>query len=353
MPKLTYKQSGVDIEAGYEVVKQAKALALKTFDKNVLGGIGGFGAAYDLRGYKQPLLVSGADGVGTKLKIAFMLDKHDTVGIDLVAMNVDDVVTCGAKPLFFLDYIGTGKIKPRITAQILKGIAEGCRQAGCALIGGETAEMPGFYPDGEYDLAGFAVGAVEKKNFIDGSKIKKGDVIVGIASSGLHSNAYSLARKVFFDVGKYKIGQRVAELGQTVGEALLTPTKIYAKTILKLAQALDIKGMAHITGGGFPENVARIFPGGGKGGAAASMSARIEKGSWPILPIFKVIKTVGDIAEAEMYRTFNMGIGMVVVVAQKDVERSLKILKSNQARAYAIGEIAGVPKKDNGKVILE
>ncbi|MBU0687227.1 MAG: phosphoribosylformylglycinamidine cyclo-ligase [Candidatus Margulisbacteria bacterium] len=332
MSGLTYKKSGVDIEAGYGVVRQAKALAKTTFDRNVLSSIGGFGAAYSLSGYKNPLLISGADGVGTKLKIAIMMDKHDTVGIDLVAMNVDDVVTCGAKPLFFLDYIATGKIKPRTTAQILKGITKGCKLAGCALIGGETAEMPDFYAKGEYDLAGFAVGAVEKKNYINGSRIKKGDVIIGIASSGFHSNGYSLVRKVFFDVGKMKVTTRLPELKSTLGEALLTPTKIYAKSLLNLLKKVNVKGMAHITGGGFPENVARILPN-------KKLGACIGKDSWPALPIFEVLQDIGEISDAEMYKTFNMGIGMVVVVAKKDVSSTIRILKNNKEKAYVIGEI--------------
>ncbi|MFH1493621.1 MAG: phosphoribosylformylglycinamidine cyclo-ligase, partial [Pseudomonadota bacterium] len=279
---------------------------------------------------------SGADGVGTKLKIAFMLDKHDTVGIDLVAMNVDDVVTCGAKPLFFLDYIATGKIKPKVTAQILKGITRGCKQAGCALIGGETAEMPGFYPVGEYDLAGFCVGAVEKKNYINGAKLKKGDVIIGLASSGLHSNGYSLARAVFFKKAKYKVNKFIPELKTTVGEALLVPTKIYADTVVKLLKKVKVKAMAHVTGGGFPENVARIFPDSKK---VQQLGVQIEKGSWPILPIFKVMQAIGKISEDEMYRTFHRGIGLGVVVARTDLSRAVKLLKVAQAQPFVIGEI--------------
>lgn len=332
MSGLTYKKSGVDIEAGYEVVRQAKSLAKTTFDGNVLSKIGGFGAAYSLAGYKNPLLVSGADGVGTKLKIAFMLDKHDTVGIDLVAMNVDDVVTCGAKPLFFLDYIATGKIKPSVTKQVLKGIAKGCKLAGCALIGGETAEMPDFYAAGEYDLAGFCVGAVEKKNYINGSKIKKGDILIGIASSGLHSNGYSLARKVFFDKVKMKISKRLSDLGMTVGEALLTPTKIYARAIVKLLKKVKVKGLAHITGGGFGENIARVLPN-------KKLDFTIEKGAWPVLPIFNIIQDLGKISDAEMFKTFNMGIGMVLVVAKKDVARTIRILKAAKEKACVIGQI--------------
>ena len=334
MSGLTYKKSGVDIEAGYAVVRQAKALAKTTFNRNVLSNIGGFGAAYSLAGYKNPLLVSGADGVGTKLKIAFMLDKHDTVGIDLVAMNVDDVITCGAKPLFFLDYIATGKVKPRVTKQILKGIACACRIAGCALIGGETAEMPDFYSSGEYDLAGFAVGAVEKKNYINGSKIKKGDVLIGLASSGLHSNGYSLARKVFFGKAKMKVSKRLPDLGMTVGEALLTPTRIYARAIVNLLKKVKVKGMAHITGGGFGENIARAIPN-------KKLDFTIERGSWPVLPIFNVIQDIGKITDAEMFKTFNMGIGMVLIVAPCEVSRALKVLKANKEKAYVIGEVRG------------
>lgn len=325
---VTYQQSGVDIEAGYEVVRRVKKLAKSTNIKGVLGEIGLFGGCFEIdnKKYKQPVLVSGTDGVGTKVKIAFEMNRHDTIGIDLVAMNADDVVCLGARPLFFLDYIACNKIDPDIVEQILKGMAEGCRQAGCALIGGETAEMSDLYGAGEYDLAGFAVGIVEKKKIINGSRVKAGDVIIGLPSSGLHSNGYTLARKVLFDVAGLKIGSRVKGLDGTIGEVLLEPTKIYSKTILKVIDKINIKAIAHITGGGLPENLGRVLPNGTR--------AAIESSSWKAPKIFDVIKRYGNIADGEMFKAFNMGIGMVLVADKNDAAAAAKL-----AGGIIIGEI--------------
>ncbi len=328
---LTYKKSGVDINKGDKLVDMIKPMAHATFRNGVLHDIGSFGAFFKLGNYKNPVLVSGTDGVGTKLKIAFMLDRHDTVGMDLVAMCVNDVLTSGAEPLFFLDYFATGKLLTKKAAEVIRGIAAGCKIAGCALIGGETAEMPGFYKENEYDLAGFSVGAVEKNKIIDGSRIKSGDVIIGLASSGLHSNGYSLARKFFFDIKKYKASKFIKELGCSVGEELLKPTRIYVKNILKLLNSFDIKGMAHITGGGITENLPRIIP--------KNLRAVVKKGSWQIPGIFDIIKKEGKISDAEMYRTFNMGIGFAVVVKEKDLEPTLKKLKRFGEKVYVIGHI--------------
>ncbi|MBI4838632.1 MAG: phosphoribosylformylglycinamidine cyclo-ligase [Nitrospirae bacterium] len=329
--KLTYKKSGVDINKGDKLVDMIKPMAHATFRSGVLQDLGSFGAFFKLGNYKKPVLVSGTDGVGTKLKIAFMLDRHDTVGVDLVAMCVNDVLTSGAEPLFFLDYFATGKLSVKNAANVIKGIAEGCRLAGCSLIGGETAEMPGFYKDNEYDLAGFSVGVVEKNKIIDGSKIKAGDIIIGLASSGLHSNGYSLARKLFFDIKKYKASKFMKELGCTIGGELLKPTRIYVKSILALLKASAVKGLAHITGGGITENLPRVFP--------KNLSAVVKKGSWQIPGIFDIIKKEGKISEAEMYRTFNMGIGFVVVVKEKDAEPVLKKLRRLGERPFVIGFI--------------
>jgi len=331
----TYKKSGVDIEAGYEVVKRIKKLAKTTNIKGVLGEIGLFGGCFEIdkKKYKNPVLVSGTDGVGTKVKIAFEMNKHDTVGIDLVAMNADDVACLGAKPLFFLDYIACNKIKPDIIGKILKGIAEGCRQAGCALVGGETAEMSDLYRKGEYDLAGFAVGIVAKKKIINGSKIKAGDVLIGLPSSGLHSNGYTLARKVLFDIAKLKVKSRVKGLNVTIGEALLKPTVIYSKTILKVISKINVKAIAHITGGGLPENVGRVLP--------KVTKAEVYSASWKIPKIFDVIKECGNIPDAEMFKAFNMGIGMVLVVDKKDAARVVKLSK---------GVVIGKIKPGSGQV---
>jgi phosphoribosylformylglycinamidine cyclo-ligase len=306
----SYKDSGVDIEAGYEVVRRAKKHAKSTFIKGVLGEIGLFGGCFEIdKKVKNPVLVSGTDGVGTKVKIAFDMDRHDTVGIDLVAMNADDVACLGAKPLFFLDYIACNKVDPEIVDKLLEGMAEGCRQAGCALIGGETAEMSDLYAEGEYDLAGFAVGLVDKKKIINGTGVKVGDVIIGLPSSGLHSNGYTLARKVLFGIAGLKVNSKVEGLSNTIGDALLTPTKIYSKTILKTIEQAPVKAIAHITGGGLPENVERVLPIGTK--------AVFERGKWDIPAIFNVIKKLGKISESEMYKAFNMGIGMTLVADKK------------------------------------
>ena len=331
--KLTYKKAGVDIDEGERFVRIITPLVRKTFRPEVMADIGSFGAFFKLntRKYKEPVLVSGTDGVGTKLKIAFMMDRHDTVGIDLVAMCVNDILTSGAEPLFFLDYFATGRLRPEKAAAVVKGIAEGCRQAGCSLVGGETAEMPGFYKDGEYDLSGFAVGVVEKKSMIDGSRIKPGDVLVGLTSSGLHSNGYSLARKVLFGRKKITAEKVLADLGIPVGEELLKPTRIYVKAFKALDGKVDLKGMAHITGGGIPGNLPRIFPKG--------LGASMFKGSWPEQPIFGLIRRYGNVPADDMKRTFNMGIGFIVVVSKGESDETIGILKKKGFPAYLIGEI--------------
>ena len=330
--KLTYKSAGVDIDAGNKFVELIKPFVKSTFRPEVLTDIGGFGGLFGLKGgYKEPVLVSGTDGVGTKLRAAFMADRHDTVGIDLVAMSVNDILVTGAEPLFFLDYFACGKLHPEKHAKVVAGIAEGCRQAGCALIGGETAEMPGFYAEGEYDLAGFAVGIVDKTKIIDGSKIRPGDVLVGLASSGLHSNGYSLARKVFFEAAGLKIDSYVPELGKTVADELLTPTRIYVKNMLALMGEFDIKGLAHITGGGITENLPRVFPDGCR--------ARIHKGSWEVLPVLKFIREKGHIEDAEMLRDFNMGIGMIAVLGADEAESFAKKAAMLGEKTYVMGEI--------------
>ena len=306
--KLTYKDSGVDIHAGYETVRLIRDHVKRTYTKGVVSDIGGFGGmfAIDKDAYEEPVLVSGTDGVGTKLMIAFKTDRHDTIGEDAVAMCVNDVICQGAKPLFFLDYIATGRLLPEKTADIVKGVANGCVKAGAALIGGETAEMPGLYSEGEYDIAGFCVGIVDKKKIIDGSKIIEGDVLIGIPSSGIHSNGYSLVRKVFFDRNNYSVDEYIDELGCTLGESLITPTRIYPKLILDLISKFEIKGMSNITGGGFYENIPRMFPEG--------ITADIETENIDVLPIFRLIQKEGNIDTDEMYSTFNMGIGMVLAV---------------------------------------
>ncbi len=333
MTNSTYKRAGVDIDAGNRLVDAIKPFARSTFRPEVLSNIGGFGALFniDLKRYKRPVLVSGTDGVGTKLKIAFLLDRHDTVGIDLVAMCVNDILTCGAEPLFFLDYFATGKLLPKKGVQVIKGIIKGCLQAGCALIGGETAEMPGFYKEGEYDLAGFAVGIVEKEDIIDGSKIRPGDQIIGLASSGLHSNGYSLVRKVLLEIKGYPLTSRIEGLGKSLGEELLTPTKIYVKSVLNLIKSVDVKGIAHITGGGMTENIPRILPKGSQ--------AIIRRGDWEIPSIFEFIQKEGDIDLEEMYRDFNMGIGLILIVSEKDTDKGISKLKRLGERPFVVGEI--------------
>ena len=330
----SYKEAGVDITAGYKAVELMKAHIAKTMTSGVMSGIGGFGGLFelDLTGINKPVLVSGTDGVGTKLKMAFLMDKHDSVGIDCVAMCANDIICCGAKPLFFLDYIAVGKNYPQKVADIVSGVAEGCVQSGCALIGGETAEMPGFYPEDEYDLAGFCVGVVDKDKILDNTTIKEGDVIIGIPSSGVHSNGFSLVRKVF-DVEKTDIKAPVAELGgKSLGETLLTPTKIYVKPMQKLFDNITVKAVSHITGGGFYENIPRSIPDG--------FTAKIEKSAVKILPIFDLIAKTGKIAERDMFNTFNMGVGMSIVVNKNDADVALKLLKETGEDAYVMGEIA-------------
>ncbi len=331
--KLTYKSSGVDVEAGYRAVKLMKEHVKRTEIPGVMGNLGSFGGFFkpDLKDYSNPVLVSGTDGVGTKLQIAFMMDKHDTIGIDCVAMCVNDIVCHGAKPLFFLDYIGTGKLNPKKAADIVKGICDGCVEASCALIGGETAEMPGFYKDEEYDLAGFALGMVDEEKVINGSSVTEGDIIIGLPSSGIHSNGYSLVRKLFFEMNNYKVDSRFPVLSKTLGEELLTPTRIYVKTVLGLLKQYEINGIAHITGGGFIENIPRTIPKGLKG--------RIELGSWPIPPIFGLMGELGKIEEQVLFNTFNMGIGLVIIVRESVAGDILNSLKNMDEKAYIIGDV--------------
>ncbi|WP_418791696.1 phosphoribosylformylglycinamidine cyclo-ligase [Phosphitispora sp. TUW77] len=331
---LTYADAGVDINAGTEAVELMKEHVKKTFRPEVLADLGGFGGLFALNTskYKEPVLVSGTDGVGTKLMIAFMMDKHDTVGIDAVAMCANDILVQGAEPLFFLDYLAVGKLFPQRVADIVKGIAEGCRQAGCALIGGETAEMPGFYSENEYDIAGFVVGVADRQRIIDGSKIVPGDIVIGLPSSGLHSNGYSLARKALLEIGRLKIGDYSDELGRTIGEEMLEPTRIYSRQILPLLGKYDICGMAHITGGGLTENIPRILPEGTK----VVLNAK----AWPEKPVFNLIQRIGGVATGEMYRTFNMGIGMVIIVPFAQADAVMADLKAAGEAACLIGKVA-------------
>ncbi len=329
----TYKEAGVDITAGYKAVELMKQHIARTMINGKASDIGGFGGLFelDLTGITKPVLVSGTDGVGTKLKMAFLMDKHNTVGIDCVAMCVNDIICCGAKPLFFLDYIACGKNYPEKIADIVSGIAEGCVQSGCELIGGETAEMPGFYPIDEYDLAGFSVGVVDKSKVLDNSKIEEGDVIIALPSSGVHSNGFSLVRKVF-DVENSDIKKPCEELGgKSIGETLLTPTKIYVKPMLALFDAVTVKAVSHITGGGFYENIPRSIPKG--------FTAEIDKKSVRILPIFNLLQKTGNISEHDMFNTFNMGVGMSIVVSKEDADKAIEVLKANGEDAYVIGKI--------------
>lgn len=328
-----YKEAGVNIEAGYEAVNRMKKHVQKTLRTGVLGGLGGFGGMFDLSvlNLKEPVLVSGTDGVGTKLMIAFMMDRHDTIGIDAVAMCVNDIVVQGAEPLYFLDYIACGAADPVKIEAIVKGVADGCEQAGCALIGGETAEMPGLYSENEYDLAGFAVGAAEKTKLITGENIQSGDVLIGLASSGIHSNGYSLVRKVFLNDAKWELTKYVDELGCTLGEELLKPTKIYVKPILAALKKFNLKGLAHITGGGFVENIPRMLPEG--------LGVKINENSWPVPPVFTLISKLGQIELKEMYNVFNMGIGMVVAVSKEDAQEVLQQFNQSGEKAFIIGEI--------------
>jgi phosphoribosylformylglycinamidine cyclo-ligase len=341
---VTYKSAGVDIDAGNQFVDLIRPLVRKTFRPEVVTDIGGFGGLFSLKAkkYRDPVLVASTDGVGTKLKVAFMVGKHDTVGIDLVAMCVNDVIVQGAEPLFLLDYLATGKLSLGVSTQIIKGVAKGCVEAGCALIGGETAEMPSFYKKGEYDLAGFTVGVVDRDRVIDGSSITIGDQLIGLGSSGLHSNGYSLARKVLFDRMGLKVTDRVAGLSRTVGEEMLVPTRIYVKAVLRLLKEFHLHGLAHITGGGFTDNIPRIIPPGCK--------AVIRKDTWPVPRIFKVIREGGNISEPEMLRTFNNGIGMVLAVPQREAKKIIVRLKTLREKAYLIGEIV---KAGNGERAIE
>lgn len=338
-----YRQAGVNIDAGNEAVERMKKHVKKTFRPEVLTGLGGFGALFkpDLTGMEEPVFVSGTDGVGTKLKIAFAMDKHDTIGIDAVAMCVNDVIVQGAEPLFFLDYLACGKIIPEKIEAIVKGIADGCLQAGCALIGGETAEMPGMYDDDEYDIAGFTVGMVDQKHVIDGSKVKEGQVLIGLASSGVHSNGFSLVRKVLLEDATLSLDDYVDELGAKLGGVMLEPTKIYVKSVLSTVRNFNVSGLVHVTGGGFYDNIPRILPKG--------LQAEIRDGSWKVPPIFSFIQKVGKISDYDMFRTFNMGIGMILVVDASDSREILEHLQSLGEEAYEIGTV----KKGTEEVVFK
>jgi len=337
-----YKQAGVDIAAGNEAVERMKKHVKRTFRPEVLTGLGGFGALFglDAKRYEEPVLVSGTDGVGTKLMLAFMMDRHDTIGIDAVAMCVNDIVVQGAEPLFFLDYLACGKVVPEKIEAIVAGIAEGCAQAGCALIGGETAEMPGMYGADEYDIAGFAVGVVDRKELIDGSRIRPGDAVIGLASSGVHSNGYSLVRKLLLEQHGYQLTDVVpglSEDGRTLGEVLLTPTRIYVKPVLALKERVELKGLSHITGGGFIENIPRVLP--------DDVDVEIEYGSWPILPIFRHLQELGAISNRDMFTTFNMGIGMVMIVPAEQADETLAAARELGETAYRIGTVVPGSRK--------
>lgn len=333
MAQLTYKKAGVDIQAGDRFVDLIGPFVKKTFRPEVMTDIGLFGALFklDLRKYRNPVLVSGTDGVGTKLKIAFMTGKHDTVGIDLVAMCVNDILTSGAEPLFFLDYFATGRLRPEKQVDVIRGIAVGCRQAGCALVGGETAEMPGFYGNGEYDLSGFAVGIVDRKKIIDGRSLRPGDAVIGLASSGLHSNGYSLVRKVFFDRKRFSVRRSLPGLEMTLGDELLRPTRIYVRAFNSLRKEIRIKGMAHITGGGISGNLPRVLPKG--------LGAVLKKGSWPLPKIFELLQKHGNVPDADMEMTFNMGIGYILVVQNREAQKTVRILRKKGYPAFHIGRI--------------
>ncbi len=339
----SYKAAGVDVTAGYEAVERIKPHVARTRIPGVLSGIGSFGGLFqpDVSGMQEPVLVSGTDGVGTKLRLAFLMDKHDTVGIDCVAMCANDVICCGARPLFFLDYLAVGKNVPERVAQIVSGVAEGCVQAGCALVGGETAEMPGFYPEDEYDVAGFCVGMVEKSRMIDGSTMEPGDAVIGLASSGVHSNGFSLVRKIF-GISRETVGRHVEELGATLGETLLTPTKIYVKPMLELIRTCRVKAVSHITGGGFYENIPRMMPPG--------LKAEIRKDAFPKPAIFDLIQKTGDIPEHDMYNTFNMGIGMCAVVPAGEAQLAVDCLRAAGETAFVIGTVH-LDSADEGVVL--
>lgn len=337
----SYEKAGVDVTAGYKAVELMKTHIARTMTAGAISGIGGFGGLYEINmtGISKPVLVSGTDGVGTKIKIAFIMDKHDTVGIDCVAMCVNDIICCGAKPQFFLDYIACGKNYPEKIAQIVSGVAEGCVQAGCALIGGETAEHPGLMPLDEYDLAGFSVGVVDKDKILKPDTQKAGDVLIAIKSSGVHSNGFSLVRKVF-EVNENNLAVHFDDLGMTLGECLLTPTRIYVKAIMNLIDAVNVKAISHITGGGFYENIPRVLP--------AGISAKIERNAVQVLPIFDLIKRTGDIPERDMFNTFNMGVGMMVSVDKNDADKAVEVLKAAGEDAYILGELV---ESEDGVII--
>ncbi|MBU5671030.1 phosphoribosylformylglycinamidine cyclo-ligase [Paenibacillus brevis] len=329
-----YKQAGVDIAAGNEAVERMKKHVKRTFRPEVMTELGGFGGLFGLNKdkYEEPVLVSGTDGVGTKLKLAFAMNKHDTIGIDAVAMCVNDIVVQGAEPLFFLDYLACDKVIPEKIEAIVAGIAEGCHQSGCALIGGETAEMPGMYAEGEYDIAGFTVGVVDKSKIVNGSSIASGDVVLGLPSSGIHSNGFSLVRKLLLEQAGYDLKDRVSGLdGEVLGEVLLAPTRLYVKPVLSLLEKVQVKGMAHITGGGFIENIPRVLPDG--------VNAEIDYGSWPVQPIFRLLQRTGEVSNRDMFTTFNMGIGLIIVVAEQDAEQALAALREAGETPYQIGRI--------------
>ncbi len=338
---LTYREAGVDIDAGDALVERIKNHVKRTMRPEVITDLGGFAGLCGLpKGYKNPLLVACTDGVGTKLKLAFMMNKHDTVGIDLVAMNVNDLVVCGAEPLLFLDYFASGRLEVGVAEQVIGGIADGCKQSSCALIGGETAELPGFYAEGEYDLAGFCVGVVDKEKVINGSTLEPGDVLLGLASTGFHSNGYSLVRKVFLDEAKMKLDEKPADLGTTLGEALLKPTRIYVRALRRLAASGLMKGAAHITGGGLVDNPPRMIPG------TAKLKLEIDLGAWPLPPVFSMLARLGRVAPEEMRRTFNMGIGMIVAVPAGAADAAQSILELEGEKVYTIGSVQRADRVD-------
>lgn len=336
----SYKSAGVDVTAGYKSVELIKKCVQSTYTDGVISDLGGFGGLFapNIKDMKEPILVSGTDGVGTKLKLAFLLNKHDTIGQDCVAMCANDIICCGATPLFFLDYVALGKNVPEVVATIVKGVTDGCKMAGCALVGGETAEMPGFYPIDEYDLAGFCVGIVDKEKIINSDSINVGDKVIGIASSGVHSNGFSLVRKIF-DVNKENLNEYREELGKTLGESLLAPTKIYVKPVLKVLEQVKVKGISHVTGGGFYENLPRMLN--------DKVALNINKNSYEVPAIFKLLQSTGNIPERDMYNTFNMGIGMALIVPAEEVEKTLQILKQEGETAYKIGEVIEGNKEIN------
>ncbi len=336
MAGISYKQAGVDVDAGDALVERIKPLAARTRIPEMIGGVGGFAGLCGLpSGMKEPILVSGTDGVGTKLRVAFLADRHDTVGIDLVAMCVNDIVTCGARPLFFLDYFATGALDVDRAEAVIRGIAKGCEDAGCALLGGETAEMPGFYARGEYDLAGFAVGVVDRATIIDGTRARPGDAVIGVSSSGLHSNGYSLARKVLLEKAALPLAGHVDVLGEPLVDALLRPTRIYARAVRSLLEAVDVRALSHVTGGGLPGNVPRVLP--------EALGVELDAKAWAVPPIFELIRQHGDVSTHEMRLAFNMGLGLVVVVAPSDAARAIAALESAGERAASIGRVIETP----------